>query len=316
MESDTKKIIVLGITALVLIIGIFIFAFGQLFGDKETTNEEVIAPFPENTYRDDVAEIPVTDQVVTTLPLVSSTSDSSLTNLENIPEVLQGGEEADWRDDVFSLIDEQTQATNENSGSVSVTPTNPSIETNDLQIDYDYSSYYPTYVSLPNGEQILLEDAQDQEKFLEAVNPIPVLTELFSTVESCGRLKMPSSERAIDDFFDKLETYDEVICLGEATIADCEPAWTEVITPEGITMWVYVAEREDGVCGFGNTYKQDYVSLCDLEAALNETVNNDVSLTEWFLEYQDEPGALFARLYNSANSFTGASNMDCIKHQI
>jgi uncharacterized membrane protein len=312
MDSDNRRFLIMGGIAVVILIAVFIYTLSMIFG-PEDTSDQGMSSFPESGDRvdilpqEDVGYVPFT---------ASSTSDYSIgttssagaeadTLMDSVPDILRDRENTDWRDPVLSFSGQEvgvTESASNESGANSQTGSPYTSDTlfrdTGLMPDYpDASLFYPKTVTLGDGTVIDLEDALDLDKFTEATNPIPSLTDEFKGVQSCGKIQMKTSD--IDTFLNRLHEYEPVICLGEAVANDCEYAWAEVDFADDTSLWVYVARKEDGTCGTGNTYVENTVRLCDLADAMNLVTGTNSNFDEWAEKYSKDPGEMFAKLYTS-----------------
>lgn len=335
MDSDNRKFLILGGIAVIVLIAVFFYILNNLLGSGDASSEQVVTPFPESGDRNDLPPQGTDDYD----PFASSSSTAGVnypdvtggvdqygegTDPNTIPDVLRDREEADWRDPVVSfsgqgtVADPDTTSTEPSSGGTSGSPYSiDDLVAGGLMLDYpDPSAFYPKTVTLGDGTEMSLEDALDLDKFTEATNPIPSLAEIFDRVESCGTLQMPTSESGVKDFLSRLYQFDQVVCMGEAVANDCDYAWAEVITPDKVKMWVYVAEKEDGSCGYGNTYKQGHVRLCDLAEAMNIATDENMPFESWQDQYTKMPGEMFSTLYATDAEYTGAAGLGCDLYEI
>lgn len=338
MDSDNRKFLILGGIAVIVLIAVFIYTLNSLLGPGETSSEQVVSPFPESGDRNDLPPQGTDDYD----PFASSsTTDVNYPDgtgsvdqygdqygeggdPNTIPDILRDREDGDWRDPVVSFsgqgtaTDPDAASTEQSSGGTSGSPYSiDDLVASGLMLDYpDPSAFYPKTVTLGDGTEMSLDDALDLDKFTEATNPIPSLAETFDRVESCGTLQMPTSESGVKNFLSQLDQFDQVVCMGQVVASDCDYAWAEVITPDKVKMWVYVAQKEDGSCGFGNTYTQGHVRLCDLAEAMNVAADENMPFEYWRDRYTDMPGEMFAKLYTTDAEYTGAAGLGCDLYEI
>lgn len=318
MDSEKSKLILIAIAAIVISILIFFFLY-KLFSDPEAgVIDTTPVSFPDSVERSDLQP---TDED-TTVVVAPTSSDpvqpvvEAETETDSKPFELQGQTVGNWRDDVVSYSQQGSGITSSTAGEGSVSDLPDSVVNSETAISYDYSDYFPETVTLANGQTILLEDALDFEKYKEAINPIPSLAEEFNSVESCGTVEIPEGTSALKAFLNELDQSEAATCLGEAVLHDCDLAWVLVTTADQSPMWVYVAMRDDGVCGLGNTYQADSVNLCDMTATLNYITKQDYTFDDYVKSYTDQPGMIFKDIYSTDAAFMGVSNLDCQLHEV
>ncbi len=320
-KNSNRNLLIGGGILVVLLIALFIYMFTQFLGTDDTAPEETTTPFPESGLRDDlgptdggdgyVGFASSTDNLGTGLPDPTPTT--------NIPSRPLAGQEADWKDEVVSYTGPGqvvVPSTGNTSGSPLVPTGDYSIST-DFMFDIDQMSRTPSQVKLPNGVVVPYEDLTNLDKMMKAYQNNPSLVEEFATVKSCGQLTMPRSEKAVEQFFAQLHTFPEIACLGNAVADNCKSTWLDVMTQYRIPLRVYVAERNDGVCGYGNTNVKGSVELCSIAFAMN-TINEDSkTFDQWMKEFESEPGETFAQLYTELTPDSGVGGfMDCVMYDI
>jgi hypothetical protein len=324
MDSEKRKLIFMAVLAVVLLVSILALLYLLFFNSKDEVTDATTTSFPESEERTDLEPISEVDS----LGVVPTSSEPTLSETDadtavTIPPELQGGESGEWRNEVIAYSEQGRTDSVANTSSGTPEPLVDEVGDGldgttggDYPISYDYSDYYPAIIELPNGKIMSLEDSLDFDKFNEATNPIPSLVDEFDSVESCGTLQIPTSDSALKAFMTKLDKTEEAICLGEAVLHDCEPAWALVNLPEDMQMWVYVATRSDGMCGFGTTMIREYVNLCNMADTLRAVTARDMLFEDILKTYADEPGMLFKDIYSADQEFIGDSDFDCQLHEV
>ncbi len=315
MDSNNRKVIILAVVAVVILVAVFIFTLNQLLGPDKSSSEDAVTSFPESDTRTDIPPIineDVEQQPATSTPV--SIDNQATDTVEPQPVIT----ESDWRESVVSY---GGQAQTNQSASTAETPVTSGspysvddLVANGLVLDYDYSWAYPTSYDMGGGRTLTPEDLANPTAFAAAVNPIPSLVSAFEKVKSCGSLQVPSSESEQARFLNELDTYQPVICMGEAAADNCESAWAQVTNPDGMAMSVYLAEREDGTCAVGTSYLSTYVSLCNFTDVMNTKTGDNLSYFEWLEVFKDEPGESFAKIFSSGTG--DISGTDCVLTQV
>lgn len=324
MDSEKRKLIFMAVLAVVMLVLIFVLLYSLFFNSKDEVVDTSITSFPESEERTDIEPVVENDY---TGVISTTTTETTLSEADaapgTIPPELQGGETRDWRNEIVAYS-EQVKTDPVSIDSVGTSDISgleagdglDGTTGGDYPISYDYSDYYPEIIELPNGKIMRLEDSMDFDKFNEATNPIPSLADEFQSLSSCGTLQLSSSDNAEEAFMSKLANTEEAACLGEAILHDCEPAWALVNMPEDMQMWIYVATRSDGLCGFGSTLNREYVNLCNMAATLNAATDRDMLFEDLLKIYADEPGKLFKDTYSAGQEYMNDSNFDCQLHKV
>lgn len=316
MDSNNRKVIILAVVAVVILIAVFIFTLNQLLGPDKSSSEDVVTSLPESDTRNDIP--PIINDGVVQQPATSTSESVDNQATDTVVEPQPLITESDWRESVVSYGGQAQTNQSASTAEAPVTSGSPysvdDLVANGLVLDYDYSWAYPTSYDMGGGRTLTPEDLANPTAFAAAVNPIPSLVNSFAKVKSCGSLKVPASEGEQARFLNELETYQPVICMGEAVADNCEFAWAQVTNPDGIAMSVYLAEREDGTCGVGTSYLPTHVSLCNFTDVMNAKTGDSLSYFEWLEVFMDEPGESFAKIFSSG---TGEiSGADCVLSQV
>ncbi|MEN9922339.1 MAG: hypothetical protein RL097_616 [Candidatus Parcubacteria bacterium] len=323
MDSNNRKIIVLVAVIVVILVAVFIFTLNQLLRPDETASDPTVVPFPDSEVRTDIA--PVTSNeagapaATTSTPFSSNDVVSEATEANSVLVT----SESDWREQVVTY----GSPVQSGSGVVNQVPATPApvqsgspysvddLVANGLVLDYNsYNWAYPTSYDMGNGTVISADDLENADSFAAAISPFDSAVETFAEAQSCGVLRLPSSVSALEKFIREIDTEDQVICMGEAIANDCESAKLVAAGSEGDKYYIYVGEREDGVCSVGSTSEEAYVSLCALEAVMDENTNNNYSLTKWLSIFDDEPGESFASLFSTETGLITGS--DCVMTKV
>lgn len=322
MDSNNRKIIVLVVVIVVILVAVFIFTLNQLLGPDETTSDPTVTPFPDSEVRTDVEPV-VSDEEQTPSATTSVPLSSDVVTEPIEANAVPATPESDWREQVVTYgspaqsgsgVVDQAPAT-----SVPAQSNTPysvdDLVANGLVLDYNsYNWAYPTSYDMGNGTVISADDLENADAFAAAISPFDSAVETFTEARSCGVLRLPSSESALEKFVREVDTEDQVICMGEAVANNCEPAKLIATGSEGDSYYIYVGEREDGVCSVGTTSEEAYVSLCALEAVMDENTNSNYSLTKWFSVFEEEPGESFAALFSTETGLITGS--DCVMTQV
>lgn len=313
-----------------ILVAAFLLVLMQLLSAKSTTDEQTVTAFPESGDRTDLRPIGDPGYVPfegasSSKPLeVVEQNDGEPIDTSTVPVSLQNQTTTDWRETIVSFGGETATTNNTSTTTEAEVYIRPTYSVDDLVADglvRDYEEYYklfpiPDTFTLGDGREISMDALDNQEAFADAINPIPTLDSPFLGVKSCGTLQMPSSESGVTKFYANLSEYEESTCLGEAVLNDCEPAWTRVNAPEGVTVWVYVVERSDGVCSVGVSYDKKYANLCAVAEAANVATQKNLTLNEWRELYADTPAQLFAEIFGSQILATNLANLNCVITQI
>lgn len=315
----------MAIAALVMLVLIFVLLYVVFFSSKEPTNETISA-FPESGDRTDFSPEQYVEYVneaaapTSTALDESAATDEQRVQASTVPSELQRGNNSDWRNDVVSYgeqgVEGQPSSSEQASLYTEVTPYDDSLATEAVEsLDYDYSKYYPELITLGDGTVMRLEDALNYEKFTDAVNPIPSLTDVFAGVESCGEIRFPASETAQKELVSNIDKNEVAICLGRAAVDDCKPARAMVYTPNRLEIGLYIARRDDGVCGIGNMLYGGYVDMCSLTKSLH--LQSDTQGYDHLqILYADDPGRIVQDIITRNETLLGVENNDCVNYKI
>jgi hypothetical protein len=314
MDSEKRKLAIMGILSVLILIAIFILLYFTLFKPKDEPSEEATASaFPESSERIDTTPITEDNNYVGVSATSSVDTEASATESEeNIPAELVKNGESDWRNEmiIYSSQDE-TNPSNENMSTAANNSANDlsdptgTIVEDEFEIDYDYSTYYPEFIEFGNDGQLMrLEDMLGRDQFISTLNQTPSLADEFVSVESCGTVDVSFSE---DDEIQtsELDEYEESICFGEAILRDCRSATISIQVQNNI-LHMYVTERENGICSIGSGYLPTHATFCDLHMESRDLEK----------QYTNEPGKLFKDLFEREISGESSSDSSCQLYEV
>jgi len=282
MSSDTekRKVILLVVGGVLLAILVCIYAFWKLFGSS-----------PEVPIRDQVTVFPASETASNTL-MINDANDvpSSVPNqlpvntATDTPSDIQPSteQESDWRDEVIEYSYDNSSSFSNNPLASDVTAPTPVDVPEISPVPY---SPPPSYVT----PRRIYNPSQFYTKF-------PELSE--NNFSDCGEVEVPTTQGEINSLISTLAEKAEVICLGKAIANNCSGARAKVFSIY-TSGYLYVAERNDGVCGIGSSVDNDKVTLCSVEATMNDSTNEQKSLAEWQKIFKDEPGQTIADVFTN-----------------
>ena len=300
MDSDTKKIIFLGVVAVVfMIIAVLSFFFrGALeeeappvvYNNIETVN---IQPLP--------SEMPIEEEV------------APVSEVETEEVVLPETAAVDWRDDVVviesqSFSDESSLGLGNNLNQSETEVSSPYIPPQ----PYVYESpEIAEYIPFP-------EDYFDTDTTQTPVVPtIEMEYKQFPKLrfDSCGSVTAPDDPIEQLLFLQKLESNTAVTCMGKAVADDCDAAKVKArVTSYDETGDVYVAERPDGVCGVGGEFN-GLVTLCSIVDIMNSGNAETEDFDHWKKVFATDPGSTFVQMYYAYVANPSGQNVDCVTYE-
>lgn len=301
VDSDSKKIIILGSIAIILLIVVLFIVFTQLFSNPAPANEQY-ANFPDSGLRDEQA--PVKEVLV---PVVAPEEPGVVFDPveETGPETVVTAPYSDWRDEIVSV------SSNEGEAGGTYTPpatTDSSLQTKDSQAADDLIIEYQQNNSpLPYS---------DVDEFYDSLNIFPSFQMDKKDVNNCGEITVPTSESAYSRFISDIDENEVVICLGEAVANDCETAYAEYDITEDIQSSVYVAKREDGVCSVAQYYGHTHINFCSLVSVMESMTGVSNNFDTWQKEFATDPGETFSQLFTEQEGSPASFGKDCILHEI
>lgn len=321
MDSDTRKILILAVLAVIILIVIIVFLILDPFRSGQIEEPQTVTPLPESGERTDVT--PVTEPE-RDLPFqlsgdrTANTGQSTGAGDEPTPTD-STPPEADWRDEVvtYSTPSESPSAAYQAPTPSPTTPTDSPYTVDDLRaagiiidtIDYEseIALRLPPTVVIGDGYEVNTQDILDPTRFEQALNIIPDLADEVDEFQSCGRLTVPDSESAYERFLNDLSGTDEIACVAEAIVDDCEPVSVTFISREIGTLYLYAAARADGVCASGVAIDADYVDMCSITATMNSKTGRSDDFADWQEFFAKDPEEAFDILYSDSL----ASGVDC-----
>ena len=305
--------ILLAVGGILIALAVLFFAGWQLFGTavEETPVREQPTLFPPSQMNDGVKSVDDQNTLPdkpNQLPVELATSSP-----ESTEPPLGGKLQADWRDEIVEVSSPDYD---------SVAPDNDSPT-------YSEPSYTenppPTYQTPTDNHQsyYLPPPTYTPSTYTPPVNYYP--TQLYPELSanqftSCGRITLPntSSESRINRFIASLGRNSATICLGKAIAEDCRSSEVRVSGAD-ISGYLYVTERNDGVCALGSSVDDDTATFCSVEGLMNSSTEDQKSFREWQASFANDPGQTFVDGYqNSLNldETVTASVSDCIIYKI
>lgn len=284
-SSDKSKLYLLIAAGIFLVVLAIVFVFWLLFRPQtEVPAPEQGATFPQGETVD--TRVPI-DTVEPQTPVDQPPTEVVDQNETDVVEVPR----PDWRD---GFVKYDTHASDQTESEVvsPVTDTTVPFDVNDL---YYVPRTPPDLMTLDQIEiPSSLPDAPD---YLSSLPDDIQYPELNNTkFDNCGSISLPVSENGFETFVSKLGDDSEMICLAKAIADNCDGARTKLTG--SISEYLYVTERNDGVCSVGSaSVDDDIIMLCSIEAILNQSKNETKSLTEWQKVFEDNPGQILIDTY-------------------
>lgn len=305
MDSDKSKLKVISLVVVGLSISVlsFIYAYSQLSGSPDKTDEQ-FATFPDSEARELPPAIPADDSI-TQPSSIPATVDG-----DTVEQVTTVQRDVDWRDEII-----QSSSNNTNSVSTIVTQKTEIEAEPDVESFYAaaeelsrYTPEYPDYWPLPSSTP---PDSMSFSEYSKVFNPTKIN---YINPSKCEDVVLPSSESEQKKFIDNLEKNNSVICMGKAVAEDCSYAKTEIINADTLQILV-VAKRGDGVCVVGTSYDDKYVNLCSITNIMNSLTSKRNSFLDWKSLFMSKPGETFAQLYlgipTALSEESAVNKLDC-----
>lgn len=297
-ETENRKVIALVIVAIVIAILMCVYVFWLLFGgsEQEGPAQEQVTTFPDSEQVQEIVLLDDEDETTagTYQPPVGTATDTA--------EEILVAVESDWRDEVIKYSNNQSSYTEE-------APANeveePIYVYENYDEDYDspvVSSPPPSYVTPSRSAYISPNDI-----------PISIIYDKLSesSFSNCGKINAPNTEEGLEELLLSIAKNPEAICLGKAIAKNCEGARVAV-SNSFYSGYIYVAERNDGVCGIGSTFDRNMVSLCSVEDLMNLNTNQQNNFSYWQNLFDDDPGQTFADAYEGSLNYSESGKaVDC-----
>jgi hypothetical protein len=266
-EDRDNRVTILQILCVALFILLLICVLCKLFfcvpeSDENTPNPEQFTSFPPSELASDIEEEQyVKDTEVTPTPVATLPNNTFKRNTSN------------WRDEVVDHSSiPQTQVPNTTGE------------------EYIRSLYVPPAAD-PTPPPIVYEPYVPPEVYPEL---------LVNEFDSCGTVVIPDPDNKLENamFVATFGRNPTAICMGTAIANDCDAS--RAYYTQGIDSgYVYIARRNDGVCGVGLSDDGTTVQLCSIEDLMNVSMKDSKSFAEWQLLYAEKPGQTFVNAYLS-----------------
>jgi len=313
MDKEVKKIIFLGIVAILVLLVFIIIMLGP-----RNNSEERHATFPDSTVvtGEDVPRIgsaEVTPADFSTETIVAPT--------ESVIEPFINMETDNWQDTIITSerttqVEYNPSVTTSNTGLNAATGNtfsrNDLIEGGVMTDDL----YVPRNRFFPLSEPIIADETN-----LLLFPPVEIEPETLTVTRfrSCGNVSLGSSETAVQRYLSNMANTSEASCLGQAVANNCESSRVNVSALSGaVSGSVYVTERNDGVCAVGVYVDgDDVLTLCSVTDSLNLSLLPDSQKTfiEWQAVFAKEPGKTFASLI-SDDVLDIVNQVSCIRYRL
>lgn len=286
LNSETKKVLIMGVAGLILCILIFVSVVSQLLNkDNQSDSERDELASGQANYKEEI-----------------STSTTYLTK-----EDLEF--DTSWQQPVDEFVYEETEIYSFDNVESDNVPNSENTQVENEQISPDLSS------SVSNTE-VSTSISPPEIVPLSVVVPNTTYPSLGKVkFDECGTLVVPSGP-TLALFAFTAGKDPTVVCLGEAVAKRCNDSKTEIQKDGLLAGFVYVIERPDKVCSVGlSTESSEVVSLCSIEKIMNSNVEKKKNFTEWQKVFKAEPGTTFASMYFDNSSKLSdpalASQFDC-----